>query len=111
MTNSDANGHKFLGIFTEADTKYETAVIIAHGMSVHPKWPDVIYPLRVGLPENGIATLSIQMPILGKDADPATYVPLFAEVPDLIIAEINHLRALSGSTDISSSRHCRQLLR
>ncbi len=43
----DDLGHEFLGIFTEGDADSGHAVILMHGIGVHPNWPDVIYPLRV----------------------------------------------------------------
>ena len=55
----DGNGHEFLGILTEGEST-EQAVILVHGIGVHPNWPDVIYPLREGLLEAGITSLSIQ---------------------------------------------------
>ena len=41
---------EFLGIYTEAETDKNRAVIIMHGTGVHPDWQQVIQPLRVGLP-------------------------------------------------------------
>ena len=43
---NDGSGHEFLGILTEGDTDSGRAVILVHGIGVHPNWPDVIYPLR-----------------------------------------------------------------
>lgn len=60
---------RFLGLFTEAATEpVKGAVIVIHGVGVHPDWQDVVAPLRTGLPEHGWATLSIQMPILAKQS-------------------------------------------
>lgn len=87
----DGDGHEFLGILTEGDGGGERAVILLHGIGVHPNWPDVIYPLREGLLERGITSLSIQLPILANEADPADYAPLFAEVPARINAAIEYL--------------------
>ena len=88
---SDAGGEEFLGIMTEADDPTATAVILMHGIGVHPNWPDVIYPLRIGLYEAGISNLSIQMPILPNEAEGIEYLPLFAEVPGRIDAAIDAL--------------------
>lgn len=87
----DGAGHEFLGILTEGDVESERAVLLVHGVGVHPNWPDVIYPLRTGLLENDITSLSIQMPILANDADPGLYRPLFAEVPQRIDAALRFL--------------------
>ena len=62
----DDSGHEFLGILTEGDRSSGHAVVLLHGVGVHPNWPDVIYPLRAGLLERHITTLSLQMPILEK---------------------------------------------
>jgi hypothetical protein len=70
---NDGSGHEFLGILTEGDTGSGRAVILAHGIGVHPNWPDVIYPLREALLENEITSLSIQMPILPNDRSTAAF--------------------------------------
>jgi len=88
---TDASGHEFLGILTEGDTDSGRAVILVHGIGVHPNWPDVIYPLREGLLEHGTTTLSIQMPILANDADPGDYTLLFDEVPGRFTAARQYL--------------------
>jgi pimeloyl-ACP methyl ester carboxylesterase len=87
----DPSGHEFLGIFTEGDAESGRAVLLLHGIGAHPNWPDVIYPLRAGLHEQGITTLSIQLPILANDAQPEEYLPLFAEVPGRIDAALDSL--------------------
>ena len=46
----------FLGIDTESSGGGDPpkgAAILVHGIGVHPDWPQVIHPLRVGLPERG----------------------------------------------------------
>ena len=64
-----AGNHEFLGIYTEAEPEVATgAAIILHGRGMHPDWTQVANPLRTGLPANGWATLSLQMPVLPKDA-------------------------------------------
>ena len=87
----DGAGHEFLGILTEGDTDSGRAVILVHGIGVHPNWPDVIYPLREGLLEHDTTTLSIQMPILANEAESSDYVPLFAEVPGRFKAAVKYL--------------------
>lgn len=77
----DDIGHEFLSILTEGDKSSGRAVVLVHGIGVHPNWPDVIYPLRAGLLEQDITTLSLQMPILANDADEREYGLLFPEVP------------------------------
>jgi len=88
----DIDGHKFLAIYTpETTDKPLGAVILLHGMGVHPDWPQVISPLRTSLPETGWATLSLQMPILPNEANETDYIPLFSEVPGRIKAGIDFL--------------------
>ena len=87
----DGGGHEFLGILTEGDTSSGRAVILVHGIGVHPNWPDVIFPLREGLLEHGTTTLSIQMPILANDADEREYALLFPEVPGRFEAALDYL--------------------
>ena len=83
-----ADGVEFLGIKMEAEGTSKGSAIILHGMGVHPDWPQVINPLRVGLAESGWNTLSIQLPVLLNDAAPEDYVPLYAEVPGRLTAAI-----------------------
>jgi len=87
----DDGGHVFLSILTEGDQGSGEAVILILGIGVHPNWPDVIYPLRAGLLEQNITTLSLQMPILANDADPREYAILFAEVPGRIDTALDYL--------------------
>ncbi len=83
----------FLGIMTEAESeKPKGAVLIMHGRGFHPAWPDVVQPLRTLLPESDWATLSIQMPVLVKDAKYFDYVPLFPESHERIKSAIKYLR-------------------
>jgi len=89
----NANGIDFLALFAEPTTaKARGAVILLHGGGVHPAWPDVIEPLRIDLPDQGWYTLSLQMPILGNDANDADYPPLFPEVPGRIQAGVDFLK-------------------
>ncbi len=87
------NQHKFLSIYTQAQTLPATgAAIIIHGSGVHPNWEEVILPLRTALPEKGWSTLSIQMPVLANDADYSEYANVFIEVTPRIEAAIQYLQ-------------------
>ena len=88
----EADGREFLSIFTEAEDT-DIAVIILHGRGFHPDWADTINPLRVGLAENGFSTLSLQMPVLAKDAKYYDYVPVFSYAHPRIDAGIRFIRA------------------
>ena len=87
----EAGGREFLSIYTEAED-YNVAVIILHGRGFHPDWADTISPLRVGLVERGYGTLSLQMPVLEKDAKYYDYVPIFHHAHPRIEAGIQYLR-------------------
>ena len=88
----EADGQKFFSIYTPAVTNSPAgAVILLHGIGVHPDWPQVIQPLRTQLPEKNWATLSLQMPVLGNDIEQEQYVPLFKEVPARIKAGLDFL--------------------
>ena len=88
----EADGQKFLAIYTPAATDNPAgAVILIHGMGVHPDWPQVINPLRTQLPEKGWATLSLQMPILPNGKIEKDYVIVFVEASGRIKAGIDFL--------------------
>lgn len=101
---TDPDGHRFFNLFTEGDSDSGRAVVLIHGIGVHPNWPDVIYPLRAGLLEQGVSTLSVQMPILPNDAGTDAYRPLFAEVPGRLDAVLDWLRD-AGYHDIVLVAH------
>lgn len=90
-----SQGHAFLSIYTEAD-KAKGVAIILHGRGFHPDWQDAINPLRVGLVEAGWSTLSVQMPVLEKQAKYYDYVPLFDEAIPRIDAAILYAREVTG---------------
>lgn len=72
---AQADGHRFLGLYSVAP-EAKLAVVVAHGIGVHPDH-GIIGTLRSRLVDFGFTTLSIQMPILAADAEPAEYRPLF----------------------------------
>ncbi len=87
------SGHKFLAIYTPNATraKARAVVIVVHGMGVHPDW-NLINALRSQLPEQGYATLSVQMPVLAADAKAESYPALFPEAADRLQAAVTFLR-------------------
>ena len=87
----EADQREFLGIYTEADES-RAAVMILHGRGFHPDWADAINPLRVGLVERGYSTLSLQMPVLAKDAKYYDYLPVFDFAHARIEAGLRFLR-------------------
>ena len=81
---------KFLGIYTEAKAA-KGAIILAHGLGVHPDY-GVIGELRTKLADAGYTTLSVQMPILAADANPARYPVLFWEADARFAGALTYLR-------------------
>ncbi len=83
----------FLAIETEsADGELRKAAVVMHGTGVHPDWPTVVQPLRVGLAESGWHTLSIQMPVLANEAEHGDYAAIYDWVPGRIDAAVRYLR-------------------
>lgn len=72
------NGHKFLGIYAKA-TNAKMGVVVVHGMGLNPDW-GMIGTLRQRLVDYGYSTLSIQMPVLARDAGYKAYV----QVPEAV---------------------------
>jgi len=90
---STAGHARILAIYTEASPPAiaEAAAIVVHGSGVHPDW-GLNNGLRTGLAESGIATLSVQMPVLGADASNGQYEALFPEAGGRLSAAFNFLR-------------------
>ena len=97
--------HEFLSIYTEADEP-GGAVIIMHGRGFHPNWADVVYPLRVGLVDQGWNTLSLQMPVLGKEARFYDYLEIMDEALPRIEAGIDYLKQQGNEKIILIAHSC-----
>lgn len=95
----------FLSIYTEADESNK-AVVIMHGRGFHPDWVDTVQPLRVGLVDYGWNTLSIQMPVLAKEARYYDYVPIFDEAIPRIQAAIEFLREQGNQQIVLVAHSC-----
>lgn len=103
----DANGHEFLGIYMSAQTGASgKAALILHGRGYHPDWEQVTRPLRTGLTSFGWNTLSLQMPVLGKEAKYYDYVPILPEAFPRIEAGIRYLKAQGNKTIVLISHSC-----
>lgn len=100
-----AGEREFLSIYTEADDA-EKAVVVMHGRGFHPDWVDTVQPLRVGLLDYGWNTLSIQMPVLGKEAKYYDYVPIFDEAIPRIQAAIEYLKKQGNRQIILIAHSC-----
>ena len=57
------------------------AVIVVHGLGVHPDWT-LVNALRSRLADHGYATLSMQMPVLAATAKAEEYPPVFPEAAE-----------------------------
>ena len=101
----EANQHEFLGIYTEADVA-GTAVLILHGRGFHPDWADAINPLRVGLVERGYSTLSLQMPVLAKEAKFYDYLEIMDQASPRIEAGIDYLKQQGNEKIILIAHSC-----
>ena len=103
----EADGHEFLSIYMEADdSASERAVLLIHGRGYHPDWEQVVQPLRVGLTEHGWNTLSIQMPVLAKDAKYYDYIPTFGEGLTRIDAALQYLKSKGNKQVVMIAHSC-----
>jgi hypothetical protein len=83
--------HDFISILTPVEHPRGAAIILP-GCGVSPDWQDVVHPLRTGLAEKGWTTLSLQMPVLAKEATYYDYVPLFINADKRIDAGVAYLK-------------------
>lgn len=96
--------NEFLGLLTLADPAGSRAVIVLHGVGVHPDWPQIINPMRVRLAEDGMTTLSIQLPILENEAEAEAYDAIIGDAAPRIAAAYDYLAA-QGAEDIFIVAH------
>jgi pimeloyl-ACP methyl ester carboxylesterase len=75
-----ANGHKFLTLFTVAE-KPRGALIIAHGRGWSPDY-ELYGSLRTKLAEQGYTTLAIQLPVLGGGAKIGDYLYTYPDAAE-----------------------------
>lgn len=88
----EAEGRKFLGLYTETEkTTSKGAVIILHDMGGHPD-QQLIHRLRTFLPEHNWATLSLQMPLREIGANEYEYYALFQEAQARIQVGIKYAK-------------------
>ena len=100
-----AGDHEFLGLYTEAEDA-KGSVIIMHGRGFHPDWSDVANPLRVGLAEQGWNTLSIQMPVLEKEAKYYDYLEILPEAFPRIESGIDFLKEKNSKKIVLIAHSC-----
>ena len=83
----------FFAIYTESKGSPKAGLVLLHGAGVHPDF-GMIGALRVSLAEAGYATLSVQMPVQGKDAKAEDYHPkVFPNALDRIARAANYMQA------------------
>ncbi len=84
----------FLSLYSEASaSSFEGAAILLHGRGFHPDWVQVTGPLREGFSELGMTTLSLQMPVLAKNAKYYEYLEIIPKSFPRIEAGIEFLRS------------------
>lgn len=82
---------RVLAILTMPDARPIGGAVIVHGLGVHADW-GLINGLRTDLADAGVATLSVQMPVLAADASRVDYAALYPEAGERIAAAIALLR-------------------
>lgn len=98
---------EFLGIYTETEAEEaKGTVLLLHGRGFHPDWANAIGPLRVELTTHGWNTLSIQLPVLAKDAKYYDYVPLFDEAAGRIDAALKYIDAQGAKRVVMLAHSC-----
>jgi hypothetical protein len=96
----ESEGNKFLGLYTETEkVTGKGAVIILHDMDGHPNQQQLIYGLRVFLPEHNWTTLSLQMPLREAGVAMEEYYALFPAAAARIRAGISYAKS-SGAESI-----------
>ncbi len=89
----EAQGKKFLGLYTETEREEEYGVaLIIHDTGEQPDRRHVVHALRTRLPEHRWATLSLQMPVREAGAPVGDYYALFPEARARIQAGIDYLK-------------------
>jgi predicted alpha/beta-hydrolase family hydrolase len=98
-----ASGREFLALYTPGKPG-KTAIVLAHGVGVHPDF-GLIGLLRAKLSDLGYTTLSIQMPVQGKEAKVEDYFPpVFPDAADRMAKAADWLRA-KGQSDVVLLSH------
>jgi dienelactone hydrolase len=82
---------RVLAILTEPPGAPKGAVIVVHGLGVHPDW-GLNGGVRTGLADAGYITLSVQMPVQPAAATRDDYGDTLPEAGDRIAAAIAYLR-------------------
>jgi hypothetical protein len=97
-----ANGHKFLAIYTEAENS-RGAIIVGHGRGWNPDW-ELYSVLRMKLADQGYNTLAIQLPVLGSGAKVGDYIPTYEDASERYQLSAEFLQEI-GFEDIAIVSH------
>jgi hypothetical protein len=101
------NDKEFFSIYMEPESDTpKGGVIILHSRGYHANWSSVIKPLRVGLADKGWHSLSVQMPVLDKNATYYDYVPIFPYAHERIEAAIDFYKQRGIDNIILISHGC-----
>ncbi len=99
--------HDFFTIYMQSVTQpAKGTVIMVHGRGFHPNWPELVYPLRIGLPEKGWNTLSIQMPVLRSDKTFYDYLEILHEAHPRLNAAIRYLHQKGEDNIVLLAHSC-----
>jgi len=98
-----ADRPRVLALYTVSAGKAKGAVVVVHGLGVHPDW-GLNGVLRSELADRGYATLSVQMPVLAAEAARDDYAGLYADAADRIAAAVAWLRS-KGYTHVALVSH------
>jgi hypothetical protein len=102
-----ADDKEVFSIYTESELdEVKGGVIVLHSRGYHANWSSVIKPVRVGLSQMGWSTLSVQMPVLEKDAKYYDYVPIFPYAHERIRSAIEFLREQDISNIVIVAHGC-----
>jgi alpha/beta superfamily hydrolase len=94
---------KVLALLTEPSTAAKGAVVVVHGLGVHPDF-GIAGALRTQLADAGFTTLSVQMPVLTAGASRDDYAIALPAAGERIGAAIAWLRG-RGATKIALVAH------
>jgi len=96
----ESAGKKFLSLYTPTEkVASKGTVIILHDMGGHPDQQQLIYGLRVFLPEHNWTTLALQMPLREAGVEREDYYALFPEAAARIQAGISYAKS-NGAENI-----------
>ena len=102
-----ADDKEVFSIYMEAEAdEAKGGVIILHSRGYHANWDSVIRPLRIGMAEKGWHSLSVQMPVLDKQATYYDYVPIFPYSHERIEAAIDFYKQRGIDNIVLISHGC-----